>query len=57
MGRFAAGWSRRGAWLGVAVFVAAMVLVAAAFRIAHNERAFGMDRSKDKDKPIQLASN
>lgn len=44
MGRFAAGWSRRGAWLGVAVFVAAMVLVAAAFRVAHNERAFEMDR-------------
>lgn len=44
MGRFAAGWGRRGAWLGVAVFVAAMVLVAAAFRVAHNERAFEMDR-------------
>ena len=44
MGRFAAGWGRRGAWLGVAVFVAAMALVAAAFRIAHNERAFEMDR-------------
>jgi hypothetical protein len=47
----------RCAWLGVAVFVAAMVLVAAKFWIAHNECAFGMDRSKDKDKPIQLASN
>jgi len=44
MGGFAAAWGRRGAWLGVAVFVAAMVLVVAAFRIAHNERAFELDR-------------
>jgi hypothetical protein len=44
MGNFAFGAHRRGIWLGVGVFVAVMALVAAAFRIAHNERTFELDR-------------
>jgi hypothetical protein len=42
MGNFAT--RRRGILLGAGVFLAAMALVAAAFRIAHNERAFELDR-------------
>jgi hypothetical protein len=44
MGNFAFGTHRRGIGLGVGVFVAVMALVAAAFRIAHNERTFELDR-------------
>lgn len=44
MGKFAFGTPRRGIWLGVGVFVAVMALVAAAFRIAHNERTFELNR-------------
>jgi len=44
MSNFAIGGRRRGILLGVGVFIAAMALVAAAFRLAHNERAFELDR-------------
>jgi hypothetical protein len=44
MGNFAIGARRRGIFLGVGVFLAAMLLVAAAFRVAHNERAFELHR-------------
>ena len=44
MGNFAFGTHRRGIGLGVGVFVAVMALVVAAFRIAHNERTFELDR-------------
>lgn len=44
MGNFAIGARRRGVLLGVGVFLAVMALVAAAFRIAHNERNFELNR-------------
>lgn len=44
MTSFAIGARRRGIWMGAAVFLVAMALVAAAFRLAHNERQFELDR-------------
>jgi hypothetical protein len=44
MGNFAEKARQRGVLLGFGVFLAVMALVAAAFRIAHNERAFELNR-------------
>lgn len=44
MGNFAKKARQRGFLLGLGVFLAVMALVAAAFRIAHNERAFELSR-------------
>ncbi len=44
MGNFAIGAHRRGILLGIGVFLAVMALVVAAFRIAHSERAFELNR-------------
>ena len=44
MRSFAIGARRRGILLGVGVFIAAMALVAAAFRLANNERSFELNR-------------
>ena len=44
MGNFAKKARQRGLLLGLGVFLAVMALVAAAFRIAHNERAFELNR-------------
>lgn len=44
MGNFANKARQRGVLLGLGVFLAVMALVAAAFRIAHNERTFELNR-------------
>jgi hypothetical protein len=44
MGNFAIKARQRGVLLGLGVFLAVMALVAAAFQIAHNERAFELNR-------------
>ncbi|MBS0273288.1 MAG: hypothetical protein JSR55_02565 [Proteobacteria bacterium] len=61
MGNFAKRARQRGFLLGLGIFLAAMALVAAAFRIAHNERAFELNRWEtrlhtDAVQPVDMVS-